>query len=226
MIAAVLVIAYTGLKAQNCSAYFPFVKGTVLTYTDFDGKDKETGNHSMTVNELSDNAGVTEAKVTSVAFDAKSKETTKAELIMRCKAGEFYMDMKNLASGMQNMNGMTMEATAQYLTYPTTLSVGSTLPDGAMQMRLLQNGQEFSTVDMKIYDRKVAAHESVTTPAGTFNCIKITYNVETVMKTMGFPMTTNTSGAEWLAPGVGSVKSEAYAKNGKKMSYSILKEKK
>ncbi|MFH0892981.1 MAG: hypothetical protein V2A54_00980 [Bacteroidota bacterium] len=226
MIAVFMIATAVVANAQNCSTYFPFTKGTVLTYTDYDGKDKETGNHSMTVNDVLENAGFTEAKVTSSSYDAKSKETAKADLVMRCKAGEFYMDMKNMASGMQNMKDMTMECTSQYMSYPANLTTSSTLPDGAMQMRLLQNGTLFSTIDMKIFNRKVVAVESITTPAGTFNCIKITYDCEMKMETMGFPMTTTTSGIEWLAPGVGSVKSESYSKNGKKASSSILVSKK
>jgi hypothetical protein len=63
----------------------------------------------------------------------------------------------------------------------------------------------------------VDAIEDVTTPAGTFNCVKISYDIET--KTF---MTMRASGIEWYAKDVGVVRSESYNGKGKLTGYSVL----
>jgi hypothetical protein len=71
------------------------------------------------------------------------------------------------------------------------------------------------TVD--ITNRKVNAKESITTPAGTFNCYAISSNSETKM---GLKMMFEIK--EWVAEGMGVIKSETYNKNGKLMGYTEL----
>ena len=65
-----------------------------------------------------------------------------------------------------------------------------------------------STVSMIISDRKVAGKESVTTAAGTWDCLKIPYNSKITIKTMGIGVPIKDEGTEWFAPGFGVVKTE------------------
>jgi hypothetical protein len=74
------------------------------------------------------------------------------------------------------------------------------------------------TVTSVISNRKVAATEDLTTPAGTFKTIKITYDVETQM---GF-VNVKTSVAEWYSEKYGLIKTVNYDKKGKIDSYSQL----
>ncbi|MFH0894272.1 MAG: hypothetical protein V2A54_07540 [Bacteroidota bacterium] len=226
IILPVLFFVFSSAMAQDCQTYFPFTKGARLEYTDYDGKDKESGTHTMIVQEISNTAGYTDAKVAFTSKDDKMKEAAKSEYLMRCKGNEFFFDMKSFtASAMEGFKDMQIEAQASYLTYPANMTVGTALPDGEMVMTISQNGTVFSTMTSKVLNRKVAATETITTPAGTFECLKITFDVEMVAKTMGLPSTTQTSGIEWIAKGIGTVKSETYMKNGKKAGYSLLTKK-
>jgi hypothetical protein len=56
--------------------------------------------------------------------------------------------------------------------------------------------------------RKVEGRESVTTPAGTWNCFKITYHSKMIFK-MGIGIPMNMDVTEWWAPGFGVVKTES-----------------
>lgn len=76
-------------------------------------------------------------------------------------------------------------------------------------------GQEWSWEGNQMIDEykgkvtisgKVLAEENITTEAGTFNCIKIEMTVVTTRKTDRL--------VEWLAPGIGIVKSEAHLASG------------
>jgi hypothetical protein len=69
-----------------------------------------------------------------------------------------------------------------------------------------------------ITNRKVEAKESVTVPAGTFDCFKISYNSEIKI---GF-VKKNYRYITWYAPEVGAVKSEFYSAKGKLEGYSEM----
>ena len=79
------------------------------------------------------------------------------------------------------------------------------------------------TMNMEVYDRKVEGFESITTPAGTFECVKVTYKARTKMGT-AIPINVNISGAEWFAKGTGIVRTESYDKKDKLTGYTILTE--
>jgi hypothetical protein len=73
-----------------------------------------------------------------------------------------------------------------------------------------------------IINRKVEGQESITTPLGTFNCYKISYDVNVVTKTMGFSMKSNSKGVQYMCTDKGAIKSEVYNDKGTLMSYSIM----
>jgi hypothetical protein len=54
----------------------------------------------------------------------------------------------------------------------------------------------------------VQGKESITTPAGTWDCFKITYHSKVVIK-IGIGIPANADVTEWYAPGFGVVKTES-----------------
>ena len=74
-------------------------------------------------------------------------------------------------------------------------------------------------MSVRISNRKVEAQEDITTPAGTFKCFKITYDVDSkvIFKTQG-------KGVEWISQQVGTVRTESHDSKGKMLSYSLLSE--
>ena len=125
------------------------------------------------------------------------------------------MDFKSLTSEAQEKQyewarrkGWT---SYDYLEYPPQLSVGEHLKDGKFHNDR-NNGQGVQLVDMNLTERKVEGKESITTPAGTWDCFKITYKSKITVKTMGIGMPFNIEGTEWFAPRFGIVKTES--KNG------------
>ena len=71
---------------------------------------------------------------------------------------------------------------------------------------------------MDISDRMIAARERLETPAGAFDCLKITYNI---LSQIGF-VKVNMSATEWYSPEYGTIRSETYNKKGKLVSYMVL----
>ncbi|HAH58211.1 MAG TPA: hypothetical protein DCL86_08700, partial [Bacteroidales bacterium] len=105
---------------------------------------------------------------------------------------------------------------ASDLAFPSRMEVGQTLPDGSVSMKV-SGGMAMLNMTVNIINRKVEAFESITVPAGTFDCYKITYDtdVKSIVK-----VTTTT--AEWIAKNVGMVRSETYDKKGKLTGYTVL----
>jgi hypothetical protein len=62
---------------------------------------------------------------------------------------------------------------------------------------------------MSVFDRKVIGQDTVTTAAGSWKCVKISYKCKVNIKIGPFPNTTNIDGTEWYAPGVGIIKTES-----------------
>jgi hypothetical protein len=127
--------------------------------------------------------------------------------------------MKSLMdpAAMGDMKDMQMEVSGVDLEIPSTMVVGLTLPDANVNVSFSMNGMVIMRMYVKITNRKVAAQESVTVPAGTFDCFKITYDIET--KAMA---KITASAAQWMAKGPGMVKSETYDKKGKLSSSQLL----
>jgi len=73
------------------------------------------------------------------------------------------------------------------------------------------------TMTINISNRKVEAVESLTTPAGTFECYKISYDVATKMM-----VNVKSKGVEWYTAGIGMIKSETYSSDGKLLGSNIL----
>src|SRR5690606_32954803 len=94
---------------------------------------------------------------------------------------------------------------------------GMTLDDAKITMEARMNGMKIMTMNMEIKNRKVEAREKITTPAGTFDCFKITY--DTYLKAV---VKREYKTTIWFSPEAGTVKSENYNKKGKLDSTTLL----
>jgi hypothetical protein len=129
------------------------------------------------------------------------------------------MDMKNFLDPktMSGFQDMEVTVSGADLEMPGAMQVGQTLKDGDIKMAVNSSGMNIMNLEVKIYNRKVEAIETITTPAGTFECFKVSYDTE--FRTM-FKITAK--GTEWISRNVGTVKSEQYDKNGKLTGYTLL----
>jgi hypothetical protein len=216
----VLNLLFAGMiMAQDCQSWYPLKKGTVTEMTNYNAKNAVTGSARTTVisNETSGNGYVVTVK--SEEFDAKGTSTGSGEFTYACKGGTFSVDMKSFfdPSTMSAYQNMDVKINASDMEMPSTLTIGQSLKDATLTMNVTSQGFPVMNINIRMFNRKVAAMESVTTTAGTFDCIKITYDVET--KSM-FNITTK--GIDWYAKETGSVKTETYDQNGKLQTYSLL----
>lgn len=211
----------TASGIAQCNEYYQLSEGSEWEMESYNAKGKLTGKQAQKVTDFSSGANSFTATVHSVIFDKKGKEVMQGDLKFECKDGTMVVDMRNFINEeqMKAFQSYEMQIESDNLEIPNDLSVGQTLKDGAITITTA-NSPIPMNMSVKITNRKVVGKESITTPAGTFECYKITSN-STVNSKMGIGMTFNYTTVEWIAPKVAVVKSESY-RNDKLQGYSLL----
>lgn len=220
LILLLLIIGLTKGFAQ-CNVFYQLEAGSMWEMENFNAKGKLTGKNAQKVIAFDGNSDSFTAKINSVISDEKGKEVMHGDLDFSCNNGTMIIDMRNFVSEeqMKAFESYELKIEAENLEVPNSLSVGESLKDGVMTVTAM-NSPIPMTMNISITNRKIVGKESVTTPAGTFECYKITSDL-TVETKMAIGFTLSFSTVEWLAPKVAVVKSESY-KKGKLQGYSLL----
>ena len=141
---------------------------------------------------------VYKATVKSTVIDKKGEETFSAEYNALCEDGLFSVDMTRFFNTAQlsqyNDEGkFSLEMDGNVLEFPAEMSAGTTLNDGNFTVKVNSNDFTIVTMTFDITNRKIEGTETITTPAGTFECQKVTYDFNSkmgIIKVRG-------SGVEW-----------------------------
>ncbi|MFT6928961.1 MAG: hypothetical protein ACJAQ7_000428 [Sediminicola sp.] len=189
-------------------------EGTKFQITVYDKKDKVSGIMDYVVKEVSENS----ATMFYEMHDEKGKMITSSEYGITCTNDGITIDFSSMMSPelLGQYEEMEVEMTGTDLLYPNNLNVGQSLPDADVLMTVKMPPLNMK-MNMNFFNRKVEGNESITTPAGTFDCYVITYDSEAKM---GIKMTS--SNKLWLSEGYGMVKQETYNKKGALIGKSIL----
>lgn len=187
----------------------------------YNAKGKLTGKNTQKVTAYSSTANSFTSTIHSTMFNEKGKELTQGDLLVSCNGGTILIDMRNFVNEeqMKAFQSYEMKMESDNLEIPGKLSVGQSLKDGSMTLTAT-NAPMPMNMTVTVTDRKVIAKETITTPAGSFECFKISSN-STFKTKMGIGFTANFSTFEWIAPKVAVVKTESY-KNNKLQGYTLL----
>jgi len=224
LLTVLLSIAST-LAIAQCNQYYDLSDGSEWEMETYNAKGKLTGKNAQKVTAFNKTGSGYEATIHSTSYDEKGKELMSGELEFKCSDGTMYIDMRNFISEDQMKAFQNYELTVEgdNLEIPSSLTVGETLKDGSIT--ITASGSIPMSMTVNITDRKVEAKESITTPAGTFDCYKISSKM-TIQNKIGVTMTFNFGAVEWLTEKVGMVKSESYNKNGKLVGSTVLTKRK
>ncbi len=206
-------------QTNDCNGYFAYKAGTKMDITLYDKKDKVSAVLRYEVKKNTPTATGADFLFHNEHFDGKGTLLTKGDYDVQCKNGQVFCDVRNIFASFASISANAeVEITGDKLVYPHNLKAGQTLPNAEMNMKSSMSGITVLNMDMKVTNRKVEGFEIVETPAGKFECVKISYDNDikmTLMKRQG--RTT-----EYLAKGVGIVKSESFDAKGKKTNSQIL----
>lgn len=219
-------VVFLALAARDvCDNMLFFSEGATSTTTSYNEDGKLTGSVKSTFTKVGKVTGGTSVTVHAEYFDKKGKSNNTGDYTITCKSGVLYFDMKAMMP-QQNQNAsadMEMVLEGVDMEYPSKLEVGGTLKDANIKVsyKMKSNGTPvpMMNIEVRVFNRKVEAKESITTPAGTYECYKISEEVET--KTM---FKIKAKSVNWFSYQVGNVRTESYKDNGKMTGYSELTE--
>lgn len=206
---------------ESCSKFYPLEEGSSFEYTSYDKKGKTDGSVNYTITDVRQEGSAAAATFDMKYKDKKGKDVFESSYSFSCENGLVTVDYKSLfpSQMMQQYSemGLEMDISGTDIELPNDLSVGQQLNDANVAIAMSMSGINMN-VSVDQTNRKVEKKESVTTPAGTFDCYLITENSTT--KTMG--ATIKMKSKLWLAEGVGMIKQESYKDNGNLISTSEL----
>jgi hypothetical protein len=208
---AVLVAAANALAAQDCKNYYYLRNNSEVEMSVYDAKGEVVAKNIYNVLSVVKDGTALVSDFTTTVKDAKGKELSSGKGKVKCDGDNLMIDMQMNMPNIPQLQAMKMQSGAgsSFLTYPSSMKVGETLPDGAFEMNSSTNGMDVS-LQYKVSERKVIAKEKVTTAAGSWDCYKVTFNISLSLKMMAMSMPFDLIGAEWFAPGFGVVKTESY----------------
>jgi hypothetical protein len=199
------------LFCQDCSNYYYLQNNKTIEMTISNKNGKEAGKMTYTISDSKKSGAVVTATINSEFVDTKGKTITKGTNNVKCENGVMQMDMKVFipAAQQEQMKSGTANASDVFLEYPANMNVGDQLKNGQLNMDYESAGGLKSSIEISITERKVEGKESVTTPAGTWECYKITSNNKITSRIAGIGIPINMTVTEWFAPGFGVVKTES-----------------
>ncbi len=215
----VVLVSVTRTYSQDCSLFYPETENAKLTYTQYSAKDKVTGSSVQQITGIRKGPASVEADISVENFDDKGKSLGSGKLTAKCENGIYFIDMKNYLNqeSMESFEDMEIKIEGGSLELPSNPKAGEVLKNGNLSISVSSEGVAFMTMTISISNRKVEAVETITTPAGSFECYKISYDITTKMM-----MSIKARGVEWYARNIGLVRSESYSNDGKLAGYTVL----
>ncbi|MFD2099585.1 hypothetical protein [Flagellimonas iocasae] len=216
----ILFFSVNTAKAQtSCSQYYTMVEGASFQYTNYNKKGKEDGKLTYKVTNVNGSGDNISATMVMDMEDQKGN-TYSSEYDVACDGNVVKVDFKSLMNEqmLAQMGDVEMDISGTDVEWPNDLNVGQELPDGNVNVKMKMSGVMNMNMNVETINRKVEKKESVTTPAGTFDCFVIYSETKSkmMMANQTFPSRV------WLAEGIGMVKQESYNKRGDLTNSSVL----
>lgn len=225
LLAIVALLVCHTMQAQ----YFCTTQGTELHYVNYDEAGQSLSNETVTVYNVVKNASGESAQYLAKIVTNKTKNNTSYTLynwnydgnVTTCQEDLMYGPYIKSDSDPAKYDSKARQAMAEELklkgdnsfTIKKHASAGESIPDRTYSLifNMLKN-------EINISGAAYMGEEKVSTTAGKFDCIKISYLKRTkiVLKTETVRVT------EWYAEGIGLVKSESYNTKGEPDGKTIL----
>jgi hypothetical protein len=220
---SLLLLSYWSLAhAQNCNPYFAMDEGTTLTYEFRNAKGKVINISKNKFKSVSSSGNsITATLHTEIIDEKKGTVMSSSDSKWKCENGVIQFSMDAMAVEGVDLSNPAIEVDIEGddMDIPSVLEPGQTLKDVNYRVKMNLSGLTMMDRQFAVKNRKVEGRESVTTPAGTFDCVKLTYTTESTGRGGGTTKPVQTS--IWYATDIGTVKSE-FAKDGKINSSQIL----
>lgn len=199
-------------NAQSCNSFYVLQQNKTVQLAVYNNKGNPNGAILYNIAGQSVKGSNTAATLHTTLLNKEGKPLNKGVSNVKCNAGALMMDMNLYLPQQQTeqFNKAHAKVKNAFLEYPATLQAGDKLQDGSFDMEIDNNGIK-QILKMKISNRTVTGVEKITTKAGTWDCVLITYQVKLDIQTGPINIPLNYETTEWFAPGFGIVRTESEA---------------
>jgi len=205
-------------SAQECNHPLGLIKNTEFVYqvTEKGKKDGTLNNKVMQQALNAEGAFVTTIKRTRVT--EKKRPQSAEEFRMRCVGDTVYLDALLLIQeqALRAFDGKNLEFVSVDVAYPHHMQVGHALPDARLEVKVNSQSASISNLHMAAVNRKVEDRQTVTTPAGTFDCFKVTYQYVVRLDALGIDTENIFNVEEYYSTEHGIIKVQFTTLKGKK----------
>lgn len=210
--------AVVASTAGSCAQPFGLTDGTELTYQLLN-KDKPEGLQIMKVARITPHEAekkapaYTEVLLKSTLYDASNRPQRNDEYVYQCRRDTVLTDGRLLLDPdmLRSFRDRRFAYEPVHLSWPNQPTTGS-LPGGQLTVQVSSPSVDIAQVRTEVSGRKISGPESVTVPAGTFQCYKVEARYEYVTQARAdMARRTVKRVVDYYAPGVGIVRSESGA---------------
>jgi hypothetical protein len=202
------------------SGYYPDKIGTRFTVGHFDKKGKMTAYVDNMLEDLQQTENGTEVMLSTATFNALDQHQLDNVYDVYCLDNITQYDLLHQLhpSIITSILDYSVEVSGEGFQYPNNLALGDTIPSATMNLRVTDNNKELQKIVISISKVRVTGvKKSMTTPAGTFECTEISYQLDV---NRGFAE--SFQAVQYIAPNVGIVRTNKFDKKKKLVSYSQM----
>lgn len=207
-ILAILVSAASDMVGQEAAPYFCNTADTVLEYTRTTAEGDVKWYHTMTIGDVRQAGDATLIDYTSYILNHKRKPyygDEPAQLQATVNKGTVTLDVaESVAAVFRTMlpSNAKISSSGGESSLPSDMAPGDVLPDVHASVKALG-----LTMKITVTEREVIRFETISTPAGTFDCAVV--RERKIEKGMG--RNRHTIADTWYARGVGMVRHDTYS---------------
>jgi hypothetical protein len=200
LLSSFLVLALE-LIGQNCQGYYLLQPNKTVVITTLTPKKKEE--KARDVYYMNDSSGNLLHKTVVLSWKSWNSKERKNTFTVKCVNGIFMTEITSFIRFEEEP-----EHKGIFVEYPEGMKIADEL--GSVEAYIdVKKNVAFSRVFISIKKRKVQAKETISTPAGKWDCFRIDSKIY-VAYLIGANYTGHTSKvSEWFAPGFGVVKTES-----------------
>lgn len=198
-------------SSQVCSSFYLMQQNRNIQFAQTSNKGISNGSIQITTSVQREKDNVLSSMLHTSLLNRDGRQVGSGLYKVTCNNGVLMVDMAMFIPRQQaeqfNKNQAVIKKNS-LLEYPAKMRTDDQLKDGHFLMEIDNNGVQ-QILQLEISNRRVTGTEKISTKAGSFDCVTITYQVKLNVQTGPIVIPLNFNATEWFAPGFGTIKTQS-----------------
>ncbi|HRN57275.1 MAG TPA: hypothetical protein PLL71_12530 [Agriterribacter sp.] len=210
--ALALILLCSTAEGQTCASFYLLQHNKTIAFEVYDRKGNLNGSILYKTSGQQVKGSAVTATLYTTLLNKAGNVVNKDVSDIKCSSGTLMMDMNLFLPQQQTeqFNKAQAKVKNAFLEYPAAMQTGDLLKDGTYHMEIDNNGVK-QILKMHIHNRTVTGTEKISTKAGAWDCVTISYQVTLNIQTGPISIPLNFEATEWFAPGFGIIKTVSEA---------------